>query len=871
MCEGNMKGLMGRVVARSSQLKTLWGLTLLSGAMLLSVGQEGRAAENTEAEAVSKRSQQVARSDREKRQPATTVKEWMAQIEEAEVAEVTEITGVEVNATETGLDLVLQTTGNLETPATFVAGNTFTAEIANAVLALPEGETFERVNPVAGVAQIRVTNVPGGQVRVEIVGMDAPPVAEVTAVEAGLVLAVTPRAGDVVASEDEEVEITVTADREQTNSYRVPNSSTATKTDTPLRDIPQSIQLVPQQVIRDQGANQLKDVVRNVSGVIRADDFAGTGDGFAIRGFQSPNILRDGFRGSQFVSAFSSLAEPANVEQVEVLKGPASVLYGTLEPGGIINIVTKKPLSDPYYSAEFSVGSFSFYQPQFDLSGPLNRKKSLLYRLNGVYENSSSFRDFTQIERYFIAPVLSWQISDQTKLTFNLNYVNDERPFDNGLVAFGDGVADLPISRRLGEPGDFRRYKNLGLGYLLEHSFSADWKIRNTFRADFSDVETQAFRPRGLDETTGILEREFRTTEGQRRSFSLQTDLTGQFKTGSIDHQLLLGIELNRIQEDESGRRIRPFAPIDIFNPVYGAPIPANPPVFFDTAVRLDALGIYLQDQITLLENLKALVGGRFDAIRNETTDNLFAETVTQTDTAFSPRVGIVYQPIEPVSLYASYSRSFAPNVGFVDLDNNPLPPERGTQFEAGIKAELIPGRLSSTLAIYDLTKTNVAITDPRDEDFSIAAGKIKSQGIELDVSGEILSGWKIIGSYAYTNARVTEGDEFLPTGNRPASIPRHSASLWSTYEIQSGTLQGLGFGAGLFYVGERQGDFENTFRLPGYVRTDAALFYRHDNWRVSLNIQNLFDIRYFEVAEFRENVQPGTPLSLVGKVSIQF
>lgn len=869
-----MKGSMGRAVAPSSQLKTLWGLALsVASAVFLSTGwvKEGQAVEGTDAVAVSERSQQVAGSNREKRQPATTVKEWMAQIEEAEAAEITEITGVEVNATETGLNLVLQTTGNLEAPTTSVAGNTLTAEIANAVLVLPEGETFEQVNPVAGVARVKATNVPGGQVRVEIVGTEGPPVTEVTAVDGELVFAVTPGTGEVAESEDEKVEITVTADWEQTNSYRVPNSSTATKTDTPLRDIPQSIQIVPQQVIRDQGANQLKDVVRNVSGVIRADDFAGTGDGFAIRGFQSPNILRDGFRGSQFVSAFSSLAEPANVEQVEVLKGPASILYGTLEPGGIINIVTKKPLSDPYYSAEFSVGSFSFYQPQFDLSGPLNRDKSLLYRLNGVYENSSSFRDFTQIERYFIAPVLSWQISDQTKLTFNLDYVNDERPFDSGLVAFGDGVADVPISRRLGEPDDFRRYENLGLGYLLEHNFSADWKLRNTFRADFSEVKTQAFRPRGLDETTGILEREFRTTEGQRRSFSLQTDLTGQFKTGSIDHQLLLGVELNRIQEDESGRRIRPFAPIDIFNPVYGAPIPANPPVFFDTAVRLDALGIYLQDQITLLENLKVLMGGRFDVIHNETTDNLFTETVTQTDTAFSPRVGIVYQPIEPISLYASYSRSFAPNVGFVDLDNNPLPPERGTQFEVGIKAELIPGRLSAALAAYDLTKTNVAITDPRDEDFSIAAGKIKSQGIELDVSGEILPGWKIIGSYAYTDARVTEGDEFLPAGNRPASIPRHSASLWSTYEIQSGPLQGLGFGAGLFYVGERQGDFDNTFRLPSYLRTDVALFYRRDNWQVSLNVQNLFDIRYFEVAEFRENVQPGTPLSVVGKVSIQF
>ncbi|NJN37951.1 MAG: TonB-dependent receptor [Acaryochloridaceae cyanobacterium CSU_3_4] len=859
-------------------MRTFLGLTLcISSAVLLS-GQPGWANEEltpearlAEVDSILEKPNlgQTATSLPEpsrKRPPATTVKEWLAQIDETAVVE---ITGIEVNATDSGLDLTLQATGDLTAPTTAVVDKTITVEIPNAVLALPEGDRFEQANPTTGIAQVEVTSLSNNRVQVAITGTDAPPTTQVNSESGNLVLSVEPEVAQV--GEEEELEITVTAEREAEEGYRVPNATTATKTDTPLRDIPQSIQIVPQQVIRDQGANQLKDVVRNVSGVIRADDFGGTGDGFAIRGFNTPNILRDGFRGNSVVSAFSNLAEPANLEQVEVLKGPASVLYGTLEPGGVINIVTKKPLSDPYYSADFSIGSFSFYQPQIDLSGPLNKDKTLLYRLNGVYENSSSFRDFTEIERYFIAPVLSWQISDQTKLTLNVDYVNDRRPFDSGLVAIGEGVADLPISRRLGEPGDFRRHENLGLGYLLEHDFNSDWKLRNTFRADFSAVATQAFRPRGLDEDTGILEREFRTTEGQRQSFSVQTDLTGRFKTGSIEHQLLVGVELNRIQEDESGRRIRPFAPIDIFNPSYGTPAPLNPPVFFDTAVRFDAIGVYLQDQVTLLKNLKLLVGGRFDAIRNAATDNLFAETVTQNDSAFSPRVGLVYRPIEPISLYASFSRSFAPNVGILAIDNTPLEPERGTQYEVGVKADLIPEKLSATLAFYDLTRTNVAISDPRDENFSIAAGAIKSQGVELDISGEILPGWKVIGSYAYTDARVTEGDEFLPVGNRPASIPRHSASLWSTYEIQSGTLKGLGLGAGLFFIGERQGDFDNTFSLPGYLRTDATLFYRRDNWQVSLNAQNLFDARYFEVAEFRDNVQPGAPFTLVGKVSIQF
>lgn len=301
------------------------------------------------------------------RSPATTVDGWMAQIEAARV----QITGVRLNETETGLQIVLETAeGTLATPTTIVTGNVLTADIPNAVLVLPKGEAFEAANPVVGIDQISVTSVSGDQVRVTVSATDAPPVAEVQATGKGLVFAVTPGTADVADTEDAEVDITVTADRPQ-EGYTVPDATTATRTDTPLRDVPQSIQVVPREVLEDQQVIRLDEALRNVSGVSQnsADP---RGQRFQVRGFDSSNLLRDGFS-QNFGGSFgnSGFQDLSNIERVEVLKGPAAILYGTSQPGGIINLVTKKPLSEPYYGLELSVGNRGLIEPSIDLSGTL--------------------------------------------------------------------------------------------------------------------------------------------------------------------------------------------------------------------------------------------------------------------------------------------------------------------------------------------------------------------------------------------------------------------------------------------------------------------------------------------------------------------
>ncbi|NEQ87929.1 MAG: TonB-dependent siderophore receptor, partial [Moorea sp. SIO2I5] len=355
----------------------------------------------------------------------------------------------------------------------------------------------------------------------------------------------------------------------------------------------------------------------------------------------------------------------------------------------------------------------------------------------------------------------------------------------------------------------------------------------------------------------------------------------GEFATGSIDHTLLFGVDLNRSTEDDF-TRFAPFnqIPLNIFNPVYEAfPRPDFDaiPLAGDTDFETDRLGIFLQDQISLFDNLILLAGLRYDTTeqRRIAKPTLFIQNrieQTQNDDALIPRVGLVYQPIEEISLYGSYSQSFRPNNIATSVDGDFFDPEEGEGFEVGVKAELLGGRLAATLAYFDITKQNVVTADPVNPFFSVATGEQSSSGVELDLVGEILPGWNIIASYAFIDAEVTR-DNTIEVGNRLNGTPEHSASLWTTYEIQSGDLQGLGFGLGFNFVGEREGDLANTFELDSYFLTNAAISYRPNNWRVALNFRNLFDIDYIAGAagDRLRSIDPGEPFTVIGSFSVEF
>ena len=824
-------------------------------------------------------------------------------------AQIVEVTGVRLNPTPGGVEVILETENGKPLQAFSGSyGRTFFTDVITAKLRLPEGQPFRANNPAPGIATVTVAPLDANSIRVTVIGEAGIPTAQVTSGDRGLIVRLSstpdstavgptptqrpvdpgtqvpptepttppgqvgtqvpptePTTPEAQRQTEQTIEIVVTGRRE---TRRV--TTTGTRTNTPIRDVPQSIQVVPQQVLEDRRVTRLEEALRSVSGVNQTTSSLSTFEQFNIRGFESVDILRNGLRDSTNTQVPN---ESALIERVEVLKGPASVLFGQGSPGGVINIVTKRPEREPFYAVDFTAGSYNFYRGTVDLTGPLNADRNLLYRLNFSYQNSESFLDFAETERLLVAPAFSWAISDRTKLTLQGEIVRSSFPNPRGLPAIGTVRSNpngrIPINRNIAEPGeDFIDNRVERVGYELEHQFSQNWSLRNAFRLTLYSYDQDSFFPTGLEPDGRTLNRGYTTGTSSTDTQIFTTDLVGNFSTGSIEHKLLVGVELFRENLFKNRFDIGDIAPLDLFNPVYGSPL--GPVTFsLDNATLTQSAGFYIQDQISLLDNLKLILGGRFDLYEQKLTDKLADTRTEQSEQAFSPRVGIVYQPIQPISLYASFTRSFNPVSG-TGFNNTLFQPEEGTQYEVGVKAEFLEGRLSSTLAFYQLTRQNVLTPDPRDANFSIQTGEQRSRGIDLDISGEILPGWRITSSYAYTDARIVE-DNALAIGNRINNVPQHSASLFTTYEIQKGNLQGLGFGLGLFYVGEREGDLDNSFSLPSYLRTDAAIFYRRGNLRAALNVNNLFNVRYFESTNGALRVYPGAPLTVQGTVGFEF
>jgi iron complex outermembrane receptor protein len=504
---------------------------------------------------------------RDLNQPATTVKEWVAQIE----AQTILVTNVKLERTDAGLDIILETAEGkpLQVDATKfrTEGNSLIADIPNATLALPDDREFNADNLTDDIANVRVARVDDNSIRVSVTGKTAVPKSEVTLKTETFAYSLKPEGKEP----DEEIEIVVTGERQQ-DGYGVPNATTPTKTDTPLRDIPQSLQVVPRQVIEDQKVTRIFDALRNVSSVTKTGGFGDSQDDFTIRGFTNFESLSNGFR------IQAPIVNPTSIERIEVLKGPASVLYGQFEPGGIVNFATKQPLERPYYSGEFVAGSYNFYRPSIDLSGPLTGDAKLLYRLNAAYESAGSFVDFVDSKTFAIAPVLTYKFSDATRLTLGYEYLKVDRVFYDGFPP-NPVLLELPISRFLGEPDINNLEQETNNVYLtLNHRFSENLELRSGFAAFFSDTGVRYIRPTtDLDIDGRTLFRRFIPSDTLGySSYTVQTDLIGKFNTGSVKHQVLLGFDWN--QYNYGGDYFENIAgsPIDIFNPVYGTVQPTE-------------------------------------------------------------------------------------------------------------------------------------------------------------------------------------------------------------------------------------------------------------------------------------------------------
>lgn len=686
------------------------------------------------------------------------------------------------------------------------------------------------------------------------------------------------------------------------SGYNAVNASTATKTDRPIMETPLSIQVVPQQLIRDQQAIRLEDAVKNVSGVQRDWGYGDLEQRFIIRGFSTDGgYFRNGVR----LGNAAAIAESANLERVEVLKGPAGMLYGRIQPGGMINVVTKRPQSQPYYSIQQQIGSYELYRTALDATGPVTEDQKLAYRFNLAYQNSNSFRDYLYDEHVYVAPALTWAPTDSTEFNLELEYYDGNFRHDSaGLPAIGDKPAAIPISRWLGEPdNDAVEQSNIGINFNWSHAFNSSWKIRNGVNASLYDrttenVVTRPLRADGRTQDRGIF-----MDDIERNDYTVYLDLTGKFRWLNMDHELLIGGDYYYFESLGPTRFTAAPAeigPIDIFNPVYGnvnfalarQEFAENPSFF----VRFNEwYGIYFQDQITLWDKLHILGGGRYDWASSSSgfSANSLSDALTLSDqseidvTKFSPRVGLVYQPWPWLSVYGNYAESLGVSNSGRSATGEPFAPQESEQFEAGIKGEWFEGRLTSTLAYFHLTKTNLLsadITTPNPSD-SIAIGEALSEGIEFDIAGQITDRLSLVGTYAYTDARITkdQGQDGLgnPTtrnqGNRLANVPEHSGSLWAKYWVLPEQFE---MGAGVYLIGNRQGDNENTLDLPGYGRLDLFAAYHQNVGKSKLtaqiNVNNVLDKQYYKNTNTvdgvpRVRIAPGEPLTVIGSVRLEF
>jgi iron complex outermembrane receptor protein len=642
--------------------------------------------------------------------------------------------------------------------------------------------------------------------------------------------------------------------------YWAESSTTGSIINVPDADLPLTVNVIPRDVLDDQIALSIDDIVRNAPGVSLAGD-ALFADRIFLRGLEvgSRNFRKDGFLDPTFVPR-----DFQNVERIEILKGPASVLYGGSDPAGLVNVITKKPVNDRFAVLGFTFGAYQQQRYTADVNGFANSSGTVLYRLNAAQEDANSFVDFDYLSRTQIAPVVSWLINDCTMLTWNGEWHRHNTIGFTGTPAVNGDPLALPPSRYVGEPAnDFLDTEEFRQSLVLTHQLSDDWYFNvggYSLFYEFPGSLTQAAAQVNPDPPLFVRSRSDIPFEDEQ-SQSMIANLAGTFCTGAIQHQALAGIEYNYF--DSNSRFISGVIPVpfDVDNPVYNDP--AAVPVFVaDFPVfRQQRVGGYLQDLIEVNPNWKLLAGVRFDTFTQEFERNIgFGEVETeQTFNRVSPRAGVVYQPWgdEVLSYYYSYSQSFTPPGGGIYL-NGDLLPILGESHEAGIKTEVLPG-LALTACGYHTTRQNDAFNVQTI--FLAQVGEVRSQGAELNLIGDITDRWSVIANYTYTDARLFDPNPVFD-GNYARNVPFNMANLWTRYNVLQDDCRTLGTAMGLVYQGERPADLQNTLDLPGYTRWDAGLFYQQGSFFSNVYVENLFDVQYARSSVNNLQIFQGAPLN---------
>ncbi len=662
------------------------------------------------------------------------------------------------------------------------------------------------------------------------------------------------------------------------NEYYIPDSTGATKTDTPLIETPQSITVISQAQIEAQQAQSLNQALRYAPGV-QTEQFGVENlyDFMQIRGFSANEngIFRDGLQVNSGTGFGSLRLEPYGAERIEVVRGPDSVLYGQTNPGGIVNYVSKLPLSERFQELEFDAGSFDEYQGKFDLTGPVAKDgplSNLDYRLTGLIRESGTQIDYKPNDRAFLAPALTWHIDKNTTLTLLGQYQDDNVAHLAFLPSEGTSGANpngiIPTNRFDGEPNFDHVYRmQYSVGYLFEHQFSDQWKVRQNLRFDHVDVDFQGVYGIGFDPndpTQSILDRNAFKSFSNTDAMSVDTNVVGNFKTGPLAHTILFGVDYQHydfLEKEANGDA----PPINIYNPHYGAQI-VTPSNYLDTDSIQDQVGLYLQEQVKVYDRLVAVLSGREDFVSSDTNDRLAKTTMSQNDSHFTGRVGLAYLFDFGLTPYFNYSESFLPVLG-ANYAGQAFKPETGEQYEAGLKYQPPGWNTLLTLAAFQIQRQNVLTPDPDpNHPFDqVQTGAIRSRGLELGATASPLEGLNVAAAYTYQDLKITAsnaGDQ----GKRPVATPQDLALLWVDYTLPSGHLKGLGFGGGVRYQGASYGDAANTVKSAGFTVADAAVHYEWHGVRIAVNVQNVFDKHYIAAIQNDESFY-GAVRTVIGSV----
>ena len=656
------------------------------------------------------------------------------------------------------------------------------------------------------------------------------------------------------------------------DGYLASNSVTATKTDTPLIDIPQTINVVTREQLDDQAHHSLADILRYIPGTTVGQG-EGNRDQITLRGQNTTaDFFLDGVRDD--VQYYRGLY---NIERVEILKGPYALIFGRGGGGGIINRVQKSPVIDDFiYAGPASINSFGAYDASVDLNTPLSGAAAV--RINAVYENLDSHRDYVGGERYAWNPYIAFNLNDAWKLGFSYEYVNDDRTTDRGIpsIATAAGQPNRPIAgyrdQFFGMPGVNRTRFEAQIAKLrLDGQLATNLSFSGTMLyGDYDKTYANVYANGAASAQNGTVALAAYSDPTQRENFIAQANLIWDVETGPLAHKILIGAEYG--DQQSANRRFNgalSSSTLNLANPVF--PTVAFNMLTRDTVSDVTFSSVYVQDQISLGDHIDVVAGLRYDSFDISGTDLLPAidRPFARKDEKVSPRLGVIFKPQENISLYSSYSQSFLPRSGdqflALTVSQENLAPEKFTNYEVGAKWDVQPN-MNLTLAVFQLERSNATTPDPLNPLQSINIGKTRTQGVELAVTGKITSHWQVHGGCSYQDAKLVGNDSV-----RLGQVPKQQASLWNRYDLHSNFAVGLG-------IIHQSSQFAairttaNTTKLPAFTRIDAAFYYDvSDTVQLQMNVENLLDANYYSDAHSNNNISTGAPINGRFTIRAQF